>query len=364
MLPKRLPAVAAILAIGLLAGQCGKNDGPTQTTTTGTDPVDTIPPAAITDLVAKNPTYNSVFLLWTAPGDDGTAGSADSYDIRYHNEQITDVNWDDATQYDREPVPKPAGELESVSISGLDEVTTYYFAVKTTDDEGNTSGISNPVFETTLHENMPPVIVTNLSAVAVDNYSFRLTWTAPGDDGIVGTASEYDIRYSQQKITPENWGAATKVSQPPAPKTGGEPETLLVSQMRAPVNYYFALMTADEVPNWSGMSNVAFGMGYNVQLFLPDRHIKMGEELRFFFRAPGEVMVTINLNQYGIMGCDPTHVWVKDWIVPSLRYPEGIHEITYDFKKNGEYLPLATYYVVLCWDFEFQTSSVVYFEAP
>ena len=75
--------------------------------------------------------------------------------------------------------------------------------------------------------------------------------------------------------------------------------------------------------------------------------------------------MTINLNQYGIMGCDPTHVWVKGWIVPSVRYSEGIHEVTYDFKKNdGTYLPAATYYVVLCWDWDFQTSSAVFFEDP
>jgi hypothetical protein len=364
MLPKRAIAVTAILALGLLSGRCGKDKGPTQTPTTITDPVDTIPPAAIDNLLTRNPTCTSVLLQWTAPGDDGMEGTAESYDIRYHSEEITDLNWDVATQYIGEPNPSPGWNLESVDIKGLDVITTYFFAVKTTDDAENTSALSNPASGTTLNESMPPIMVNDLDAVAIGEYSFRLTWTAPGDDGMVGNASEYDVRYSMQPITEQSWATATRVQQPPAPKAVGEPETLIVSQMRSQSNYYFAMMAADEVPNWSEMSNVAFGMGYNVKLFFPDRHVRRGEELRFFFRAPGDVAVTINLNRYGIMGCDPTHVWVWDWIVPSIKYPEGIHEMTYDFKKNGEYLPVATYYVVLCWKHEFQTSGVVYFEDP
>jgi hypothetical protein len=364
MLLKRIPVFIVILAIALLSGQCGKDEGPTQTQNDITDPLDTIPPAAISDLLTKIPTANSIYLQWTAPGDDGMEGTADSYDVRYHSEQITELNWEDATKFDGEPVPNPAGQNEAVNISGLDVITTYFFAVKSTDDAGNTSELSNSTSETTLNEAIAPVVVTDLEAVAIGEYSFRLTWTAPGDDGIVGTASEYEIRYSMQPITAANWASATEVGQPPAPKPGGEPETLVVSQIRAPQNHYFAMKAADEVPNWSDMSNVAFGLGFGVQLYLMDRHIQVGEELTFLFRAPpGGALVTVNLNRYGIMGCDPTHTWVHDWIVPSAPYPEGIHEVTYDFmKNNGTYLPPATYYVVLCWDWEFETSSVVYLE--
>src|SRR3989344_173512 len=46
-------------------------------------PPDSIPPAAITDLTASNPTVNSITLSWTAPGDDGNAGTASVYDLRY-----------------------------------------------------------------------------------------------------------------------------------------------------------------------------------------------------------------------------------------------------------------------------------------
>ena len=44
---------------------------------------DTTAPAAVADLAAGIPTTSSLTLTWTAPGDDGTTGTATSYDIRY-----------------------------------------------------------------------------------------------------------------------------------------------------------------------------------------------------------------------------------------------------------------------------------------
>lgn len=59
---------------------------------------DITPPAAVTDLTATEGTTDSISLIWTAPGDDGTAGTATTYDIRYCTSEITDANWDSATQ--------------------------------------------------------------------------------------------------------------------------------------------------------------------------------------------------------------------------------------------------------------------------
>ncbi|HIE28673.1 TPA: hypothetical protein EYP66_15445, partial [Candidatus Poribacteria bacterium] len=73
-------------------------------------PDDIIPPAAVTDLAASDLTANSITLTWTVPGDDGDEGQAKTYDIRYSTSEITDANWDEATQCEGEPPPKPAGE--------------------------------------------------------------------------------------------------------------------------------------------------------------------------------------------------------------------------------------------------------------
>lgn len=104
---------------------------------------DTTPPNDITNLALSGPTYNSIDLSWTAPGDDGATGTASGYDIRYSTSTITEGNWGSATQVTGEPAPSVAGSSESMTVSGLSSSTTYYFAIKTFDEVPNTSGISN-----------------------------------------------------------------------------------------------------------------------------------------------------------------------------------------------------------------------------
>jgi len=112
-------------------------------------PADTTPPAAITDLTCSNPTFTSIDLSWTAPGDDGNSGTATSYDIRYSTEPISEQNWDSAIQITGEPTPAQAGSSQSMTVSGLTSGTTYYFAIKTSDEASNISRISNVASLTT-----------------------------------------------------------------------------------------------------------------------------------------------------------------------------------------------------------------------
>jgi hypothetical protein len=87
--------------------------------------------------------------------------------------------------------------------------------------------------------------------------SVVLTWTAPGDDGNSGTAAQYDIRYSTSTITDLNWDAATQVTGEPDPQVAGSSESFEVTGLDPNTTYYFAIKVADEVDNWSGLSNVA-----------------------------------------------------------------------------------------------------------
>lgn len=85
-----------------------------------------------------------------------------------------------------------------------------------------------------------------------------LKWSAPGDDGLVGRATSYDVRYSLAAITASNFSQATQVPGVPAPKASGSPETFTVTQLVAGTQYYFAIKTGDDVSNWSPISNVTF----------------------------------------------------------------------------------------------------------
>lgn len=87
----------------------------------------------------------SLTLIWTAPGDDANSGTAVKYDLRMSPSPITESNFATAYQITFVPAPKPAGQQQQLSISNLSPGTKYYFALKTRDDAGNWSPMSNLV---------------------------------------------------------------------------------------------------------------------------------------------------------------------------------------------------------------------------
>lgn len=217
---------------------------------------ETTPPSAIANLTLNNATLSSITLHWTAPGDDGTSGQASEYDIRYSTSLINTDNWGSATQVTDKTVPKQAGFAESFIVDGLSSGITYYFAIKTADEIPNWSDISNVPGLATEIEQTPPSAIAGLAADNITGNSVRLNWVAPGDDGNSGTAAQYDIRYSISPITEANWDAVTQVSGEPAPLVAGTAQNFTVTGLDVETTYYFAIKTADEVPNWSGISNV------------------------------------------------------------------------------------------------------------
>ncbi|MEO6992843.1 MAG: Ig-like domain-containing protein [Lacunisphaera sp.] len=106
---------------------------------------DTTPPGAISNLSAGAVTSNSVVLNWTAPGDDGYAGTATVYDIRSSQSLITSANFAAATPVTGGPVPMAAGAAQTMPVTGLSAATTYYFALKSSDEVPNVSALSNVV---------------------------------------------------------------------------------------------------------------------------------------------------------------------------------------------------------------------------
>lgn len=108
----------------------------------------------------------SVRLLWTTPGDDSLVGLATGYDLRYSVLPITGVNFTQATAVTGLFVPKVSGAPDTFTVTGLVAGTGYYFAIKTVDDVGNWSGISNVLFH-------------QASTTGVDDPLLALSFSAP-----------------------------------------------------------------------------------------------------------------------------------------------------------------------------------------
>ena len=101
-------------------------------------------PAAVNLSAATGSNLGQVDLSWIAPGDDDNTGTATTYIVRYASSAIdTQAKWDAATNVTGEPAPLVAGTPQSMTVSGLVPARTYFFAIRTEDEAGNISPLSN-----------------------------------------------------------------------------------------------------------------------------------------------------------------------------------------------------------------------------
>ena len=309
-------------------------------------------PATIS-LYTGTATVNSITLTWTATGDDGTTGTATSYDVRYlAGTSINIYNWFTAIQASGEPTPQVNGGAETFTINGLNPNTLYYFAIKSVDEAQNLSNISNSPSATTLSATpasdiVSPASVSNLTVEMSQGPELKgtssdwvatLTWTAVGDDGTTGTATSYDIRYIiNTPITSSNWASATQVNGEPVPKTNGGAETLTVNNLSEGDTYYFAIKVIDEASNQSNLSNVTTGNapwitimprdGQEVQgagqVSPPDVFIYASEAKRVDLYIDGNLKASIERAQF-IGGLNGN---ACGWTWNTTQYANGIHTL-------------------------------------
>ncbi|HEX6851651.1 MAG TPA: choice-of-anchor D domain-containing protein [Candidatus Polarisedimenticolaceae bacterium] len=134
-----IPALAGLVASGGRLDAFLAVEGP-----------DDVAPGSIDDLAVESTATTSVALVWTATGDDGTEGTATTYDVRYATEPLTPETIDAAPRWTATPQPSAAGGTDRVTVSGLRARTTYHFAVRAKDEWGNAGALGATVSTTTL----------------------------------------------------------------------------------------------------------------------------------------------------------------------------------------------------------------------
>ncbi len=113
-------------------------------------------------------------LRWTATGDNGIVGVADSYDIRSSLLPINnDADFDGATELADEPDPEVSGTLQSMTVDSLDSDTIYFFAMKVVDEMGNVSTLSN-VASARTEDDIPPAAISDLATSAPEGWVYSL----------------------------------------------------------------------------------------------------------------------------------------------------------------------------------------------
>jgi hypothetical protein len=95
--------------------------------------------------------------------------------------------------------------------------------------------------------------------------SLTAFWTAPGDDGNVGTVSAYELYYDTKPPGPDTtawWNAvpfSQRLSLIPPLASAGQADSTHVMGLTQGTTYYFVIVARDEAANSSGFSNVATG---------------------------------------------------------------------------------------------------------
>ena len=123
---------------------------------------DEVPPAASSDLTVQAVTSSAITLEWTNTGDDGLHGQAQSIVVAYSDQTITEENWQSATLL--EVSAGISGELQQLLVANLLPGSQYFFAMKTVDNMGLESDLSNNADVTTL---LGPVISLTPESIPV-----------------------------------------------------------------------------------------------------------------------------------------------------------------------------------------------------
>jgi hypothetical protein len=202
----------------------------------------------------------SVTLAWTAPGDDSLSGRATRYDLRWSATPImTLADFALATPVTGVGVPQAAGATETAAATGLVPATTYWFSLRTFDDVGNGSALSNLVqVTTTASTDVERPSRVRLSLAGSTNSSVTLAWTDVGDDSLSGVATAVEVRWSTAPIDDTNWDQAVPVYGEPTPGPAGTPQQFVVGGLDRTQDLWFAARARDDVNRLSAVDTPLF----------------------------------------------------------------------------------------------------------
>ena len=230
---------------------------------------DNLAPAKINDLAGTNITETSINLSWTSTGDDGNVGTATVYDIRYLDQLLTETNWESSLKATGEPTPSMAGLKEGDNppyiLIGLSPGNTYRVGIKTIDETGNISPLSNIITFTTLSP--PPPANPPVSGGSPGNggggggsFTPSDRTSPPNVSNFRGEGADKQIALSWTNPVSSDWVRTIVVkkenSAPISPNDGilvyeGNAPSFIDTGLINDKKYFYSIFTVDRVPNHS-----------------------------------------------------------------------------------------------------------------
>ncbi|MBI5883331.1 MAG: PKD domain-containing protein [Elusimicrobia bacterium] len=172
--------------------------------------IDPVAPGSIADLSAvPGPRAGQATLSWTAVGDDAYVGQAMKYDVRVATFSITNENLSSALEVAISTLPGQAGSAQQAVVSGLADLTTYYFALKAVDELMSASTVSvspsaltfSVARSTALVGGLAAIeLISNVAGLTIDqvstttvNPAVALATSAAAAQGLVFISPLYDF---------------------------------------------------------------------------------------------------------------------------------------------------------------------------
>lgn len=99
-------------------------------------------------------------------------------------------------------------------------------------------------------DDVNPAPVGELEIVDMTPTQMQVTFTAPGDDGMEGLVSRYDIRmHVGAPLTEDNWDAGMPIGATVSPAEPGSLQSFVVPELLPRTNYYIGVRALDECGN-------------------------------------------------------------------------------------------------------------------
>ncbi len=224
------------------------------TGTPGPFVIDRVRPAAVADLEAHALSTTALRVRWTGTGDDSLTGIPARVLLRRSPFPLEEQNFNTGIIVPTER-PTAANAPDSVSVAGLPEGSTWWFALRVFDRAGNPSAVSNA--DSASLPGLAPAAIADLHVLSVAESTVVLAWTASGDDGNVGRPQYYRIAGSPSPLDAASFDAAPLHIRRPAFTDAGGGETLAVRRLTPGRRWRFAVRAVDRAQTQSPVSNVA-----------------------------------------------------------------------------------------------------------